>query len=97
MRRIGLPQLAPVLPRQAVEPLDRRVQQLGIGREGDGLRLHGSIDRDPLEVLAAQRAGLVRGSEPGAQRGGELPSHFFSPMHNCGSGDRVERDQSKVF
>ena len=69
--------MPPVLPRQAVEPLDRRVQQLGIGREGDGLRLHGSIDRDSLEVLAAQRAGLVRRSEPKAQRGGELPSHFF--------------------
>lgn len=53
---IGLPQLDPVLPRQAVEPLDRRLQQLGIGREGDGLRLHGGNDRDPLEVLAAQRA-----------------------------------------
>lgn len=27
--------------------LVRRGQQLGIGREGDGLRLHGGIDRDP--------------------------------------------------
>ena len=31
--KIGLPQPAPELPRQAVELLDRRVQQLGIGRE----------------------------------------------------------------
>lgn len=51
--KIGLPQLDPVLPRQTADPLDRRVQQLGIGREGDRLRLHGGIDRDPLEVLAA--------------------------------------------
>lgn len=29
-----------MLPRQTVEPLDRRVQELGIGREGDRLRLH---------------------------------------------------------
>src|SRR5206468_11170911 len=49
--KIGLPQPDPVLPRQTVEPLDRRVQQLGIGREGDGLRLYGGIDRGPLEVL----------------------------------------------
>jgi hypothetical protein len=26
----------------------------------DGLGLHGGVDRDPLEVLRAQRAGLVR-------------------------------------
>ena len=36
------------------------MKQLGVGREGDGLRLHRGVDRDPLEVLAAQRAGLVR-------------------------------------
>ncbi len=51
--KIGLPQLDPVLPRHAVEPLDGRVQQLSIGRKGDRLRLHGGIDRDTLEVLAA--------------------------------------------
>jgi hypothetical protein len=38
---------------QAVEPLDGRTQELGIGRKGDGLRLHGSVDRDAFEVLAA--------------------------------------------
>lgn len=46
--RIGLPQRGPVPPRQAIEPLDRRVPQLGIGRKGDGLRLHSGEDRDPL-------------------------------------------------
>lgn len=51
--QIGLPQLDPVLPRQTVGPLDRRVQELGIGREGDRLRLHGGIDCDPFDVLAA--------------------------------------------
>lgn len=51
--RIGLPQPDAVPGGQAVEPLDRSVQQLGIGRKGDGLRLHRGIDRDPLEVLAA--------------------------------------------
>src|SRR5258705_12983924 len=28
-------------------PPDRRMQQLGIGREGDGLGLHGGVHRDP--------------------------------------------------
>jgi hypothetical protein len=45
---------------QAVEALDGGVQQLGVGREADVLGLHRGVDRDPLEVLAAQRAGLVR-------------------------------------
>ena len=51
--RIGLPQPDAVPSRQAVEPLDGRMQQLGIGRKGDGLRLHRGVDRDPLEVFAA--------------------------------------------
>jgi hypothetical protein len=50
---VGLPQPDAVPGRQAVEPLDGRMQQLGIGRKGDGLRLHRGVDRDPLEVLAA--------------------------------------------
>jgi len=50
---IGLPQPDAVPDRQAVEPLDGRMQQLGIGRKGDGLRLHRGVDRNPLEVLAA--------------------------------------------
>lgn len=50
---IGLPQPDAVPSRKAVQPLDRRMQQLGIGRKGDGLRLHRGIDRDALEVLAA--------------------------------------------
>src|ERR1700730_602367 len=50
---IGLPQSDAVPSRQAVEPLDGRMQQLGIGRKADGLRLHRGVDRDPLEVLAA--------------------------------------------
>ena len=45
---------------QAIEPLDRRMQQLGVGREGDGLGLHRGVDRDPLEVVGPQRAGLMR-------------------------------------
>jgi hypothetical protein len=35
--QIGLPQPHPAFAGQPVEPLDRRMQQLGVGREGDGL------------------------------------------------------------
>jgi hypothetical protein len=49
---IGLPQLHAVLLGQAHEPFDRRMQELGIGRERDGLGLHGGVDRDPLEIMA---------------------------------------------
>jgi hypothetical protein len=53
--KVGLPQPHPVLVGQAVEALDRGVQQLGVGREGDVLRLHRGVDRDPLKVLAPPR------------------------------------------
>jgi len=57
---IGLPQPHPVLVGQAVEAFDRRMQQLGVGREADVLGLHRGVDRDPLKVLAAQCPALVR-------------------------------------
>ena len=53
--QIGLPQPHAMLHGQAVQALDRRVQQLGIGREGDGLGLHRGVDRDPRQVLGPQR------------------------------------------
>ena len=57
--QIRLSQLHSMLPGHAVEPLDRRVQQLGIGREGDRLGLHGGVDRDPRQVLRPQCAARV--------------------------------------
>jgi hypothetical protein len=36
------------------------MQQLGVGREADRLGLHGGVHRHPRQVLAAQRAGLMR-------------------------------------
>jgi hypothetical protein len=48
--QIGLPQPHSVLVGHPVQSLDRCVQQLGIGRERDGLGLHRGVDRDPLEV-----------------------------------------------
>jgi hypothetical protein len=35
---------------QAIEPLDRRMQQLGVGWEGDVLGLHRGVDRDPRQI-----------------------------------------------
>ena len=58
--QIGLSQPYSVPAGEAIEPLDRGMQQLGVGRKRDGLGLHGGVDRDPLEVPRAQRAGLVR-------------------------------------
>jgi hypothetical protein len=57
---VGLPQPHPVLAGHAIEPPDRRVQQLGIGREADVLGLHRGVDRDPLKVTGPQRAAFVR-------------------------------------
>jgi hypothetical protein len=37
---VGLPQLHPVPAGQSIEALDRSVEKLGIGREGDVLGLH---------------------------------------------------------
>ena len=42
-----------VLQGQAVEPLDRGVQQFGVGREGDGLGLHRGVDRNPRQIARA--------------------------------------------
>ena len=58
--QIGLPQPHRVLHGQAIEPLDRRMQQLGVGRESDRLGLHRGIDRNPGQILRAQRAARMR-------------------------------------
>ena len=71
--------------RQAVEPLDDRMQQLGIGRKGDGLRLHRRVDRDPLEVLAAQRAGLMRHPQALGQQPPQLVAKPLAPVTQVAS------------
>jgi hypothetical protein len=55
--QVGLPQRDPVLPRQAVQSSDRRMQKLGIGWKGDRLRLHRGVDRDPLVVVGTDCTG----------------------------------------
>jgi hypothetical protein len=58
--QIGLAQPHAVLFRQADNAFDRGMQQLGVGREGDGLGLHGGVRRHPLDVAGAQRLRLMR-------------------------------------
>ena len=57
--QVGLPQPHPVLFGYAVETLDRRMQQLGVGREADVLGLHRGVDCDPRQILRPQRAARV--------------------------------------
>ena len=78
--QIGLPQPQPAFAGQPVEPLDRRMQQLGVGREGDGLGLHRGVHRDPFEIACAQRAGLVRDPQALGQQQLQLVAQALPPM-----------------
>jgi hypothetical protein len=86
---VGLPQPHLVLVGQAVEAPDRRVQQLGVGREGDVLGLHGGVDRDPLKVTGPQRAARMRHSRLSANSNSSLsPSRFLQWLRSersCGN------------
>ena len=77
---VGLPQPHPVLVGQAIEAFDRRVQQLGVGREGDVLRLHRGVDRDPLKVLAPQRPTGMRHPQALGQQQLQPIAEPLSPM-----------------
>ena len=78
--QIGLPQSHPVLPGHAVEALDRRVQQLGVGRESDVLGLHRGVDRDPCQVLRAQGAALVRDPQALGQQQLQFVAQPLAPV-----------------
>jgi hypothetical protein len=41
--------MTPLLPGEPHEPLARAMHQLGVGRKGDRLLLHGRVDDDLLE------------------------------------------------
>jgi hypothetical protein len=58
--QIRLPEPHAVRASQPIEALDRRMDELGVGREGNGLGLNGGVHRHPLEIARPQRAGLVR-------------------------------------
>jgi hypothetical protein len=67
-------------PGHPVEPLDRGVQQFGVGREGDRLGLHRGVHRDPLEILAAQCAGGMRHSQALGQQKLQFVAEPLAPM-----------------
>jgi hypothetical protein len=87
--QVGLPQAHAVATGQAVEALDRRMQQFGVGREGDVLGQHRGVDGDPRQVLDPQRAAFVghsrrrrfRGSQQAlGQQQVELVAQPLAPM-----------------
>ncbi len=84
-RLIGLPQPHAVRPGQPVESLDCRVQELGVGREGDGLGLHGGVDRDAGQVVAAQRAGCMRDPQALGQQKLQSLAEPGAPMAQVGT------------
>src|SRR6516225_12372689 len=61
------------------------MQQLGIGRKGDGLRLNRGVDRDALEVLTAQRAGFVGHPQALGQQELQLVAEPLAPMAQVAS------------
>jgi hypothetical protein len=70
---LGLPQRHPVLVGQAVEALDRGVQQFGVGREADVLGLQPwcrpPAGSRPIAVPACRRAACANDSGPSVREG----------------------------
>ena len=65
---------------QPVQSLDRRVQQLGIGRKRDRLGLHRGVDRDPLEIPGPQRAAGMRDPQAFGQQQLQLVTQPLAPV-----------------
>src|SRR5258708_6553094 len=63
-----------------VSPLNRGVQKLRIGWEGDVLGLHGGIDRDPRQILRPQRPALVRHPQALGQEKFQFAAEALAPM-----------------
>ena len=57
---VALPQWHVVAPRQIDQFFQGAAAQPGISRVRDRLGLHRSVDHDPFEITARQRAGFVR-------------------------------------
>lgn len=83
--QIGLAQPHAMLFCQTYKACDRRMQELGVGRESDRLGLHGSVHRDPFEVACAQRAGCVRDPQALGQKQLELVAEPLAPMAQVGA------------
>ena len=58
--RVGLAQFDAGFPGQPHQPLARLMHQLGVGRKGDRLGLHGGVHNDLGEVGGLGRAGARR-------------------------------------
>ncbi len=78
--QIGLPQSHAVLSGQAIEPLDRRMQELGVGRKRNGLGLHRGVHGDASKVVGLQRADLVRNPQTLGQQQLQLVAEPVAPM-----------------
>lgn len=71
---------------------DRRVQELGVGRERDGLGLRRGVHRDAGKVVAAQRASLMRNPQVFGQEQFQLVANARG---SCRTGYRCFDLQSK--
>ena len=69
-----------MLSGQAVKAPDRRVQQLGVGREGNSLGLYGCVDRHPRQILRAQRAARMRHPQALGQQQLQLIAQPLAPV-----------------
>ena len=83
--QIRLAQLQPAFVGQPIEPLDCRMQQLGVSREGDRLGLDRGVHRDPFDVAGAQRAGRMRHAQALSQQELELAAEPLPPMAEVGA------------
>ena len=83
--QIRLPQLNATRASQAIEPPDRRMDELGVGREGDGLGLHGGVHRHPLEITRAQCSGLARHPQAFGEQEFQLAAEPLAPMAEVGT------------
>ena len=69
-----------MLSGQALDPSDRRMQQLGVGRKGDVLGLHAGVHRHPLEIARSQRTAFVRHPQALGQQKFQLVAEPLAPM-----------------
>jgi hypothetical protein len=83
--QIRLAQLQPASVGQPIEPLDCRMQQLGVSREGDGLGLDRGVHSDPFDIAGAQRAGCMRHAQALSQQELELAAEPLPPMAEVGA------------
>jgi hypothetical protein len=80
MRRYDCRSRTPCFLAKPIEALDGGIQQLGVGWEADRLGLHLGIDRDPRQVLGAQRAGGMRDPQGLGQQQLQLAAEPAAPM-----------------